>query len=86
MLVGGGVAASGNAAGKGSTFAGDAEAFLIVGGPLAALIVLWEAATDPRTEGKMTYTQAQRIVARYSEHSGEIRHAAMTAATSAPMP
>jgi len=86
MVVGGGAAASGNAAGKGSTLAGDAEAFLIVGGALAALIVLWEAATDPRTAGKMTYTQAQRIVARYNEHSGEIRPAAVTAATSGPMP
>jgi hypothetical protein len=87
MVVGGGAAASGNAAGKDSTFAGDAEAFLIVGAALAALIVIWEAATDARTAAKMTYTQAQGIVIRYNEHPDETsRHAAGTAATPAPTP
>jgi hypothetical protein len=87
MVVGGGAAASGNAAGKGSTSAGDAEAFLIVGGTLAALIVIWEAATDARTAGRMTYTQALDIVTRYNEHPDETRrHAAATAPTLAPMP
>jgi len=87
MVVGGGAAASGNAAGKGSTSAGDAEAFLIVGGTLAALIVVWEAATDARTAGRMTYTQARDIVTRYNEHPDETRrHAAARAATLAPLP
>jgi hypothetical protein len=86
MVLGGGAAASANASGRGSTFTGDTEAFLIVGGALAALIVLWEAGTDPRSAGKMTYAQAQVLIARYNEHPGEVHPAAETGATSAPMP
>jgi hypothetical protein len=85
MVFGGGAAAAANAAGKGSTFTGDAEAFLIVGGALAALIVLWEAGTDPRSSGKMTYAQAQVLVARYNEHPGEVHPAPPTAAAVAPV-